>query len=217
MKFKIGDKVKFTGKTTEHKCCGNDLETDIKKYNNIFTIAYISKGYIEFEENRCWCINEYEIELVKEKQFTKADLKDGDIVTYRNGEKRTVIAKKLINSGGYIAKKLDNYTDELKDTISGINLDIVKIERPVKYEAIFERKEEVLDETEKRYLSNIIRPFKNKVQYIVKYDNPLRTEKEYLRIKLINDEEMNFPDFKKDSMYKGMKESKKYTLKKLGL
>ena len=82
---------------------------------------------------------------------------------------------------------------------------------------MFERKEEVLDETEKRYLSNIIRPFKNQVQYIVKYDNPLRTEKEYLRIKLINDEEMNFPDFKKDSMYKGMKEGKKYTLKKLGL
>ena len=100
---------------------------------------------------------------------------------------------------------------------NGKEYDIVKIERPVKYETVFERKEEILDEAEKKYLADVVRPFKNKVQYIVKYDNPLRTKKEYLRIKLINDGEMNFPDFKKDSMYKGMKEGKKYTLKKLGL
>ena len=71
MKFKIGDRVKFIGKTTEHRSYGNDLEADIKKYNNVFTIAYISEGYAEFEENRCWCIQENEIELVQEKNSQK--------------------------------------------------------------------------------------------------------------------------------------------------
>ena len=144
-------------------------------------------------------------------------MKDGDIVTYRNGDKRTVIAKKLINSGGYIAKKLDDYTDELKDRISGINLDIVKIERPVKYETVFERKEEILDEKEKRYLGNIIRPFKDKVKYIAKYDSSSLVKKEYLTVKMIIDEDLNFPYFEKGTIYKGMKENKKYTLKELGL
>lgn len=214
MKFKIGDKVKFIGKTTNHNSCSNDLEADIKKYNNIFTIAYISKSYIEFRENRFRCIGEDEIELVQEKQFTKADLKDGDIVTYRDGEKRTVIAKKLINSGGCIAKKLDNYTDELKDTISRTDLDIVKVERPVKYEAVFERKEEVLDETEKRYLSNIIRPFREKIKSIIKRTG---LDREFISIKLKNEEPINLPYFKEGTMYKEMKKAKEYKLKELGL
>ena len=33
----------------------------------------------------------------------------------------------------------------------------------------------------------------------------------------MNDADINFPYFEKDFMYKGMKESKKYTLKELGL
>ena len=217
MKFKVGDKVKFIGDTTKHFCFGKDLKADIKKYNNVFTIDYISEDYVEFKENRCWCIKEYEIELIQEKQFTKADLKNGDIVTYKNGDKRTVAAGNLINSGGYISKKLSQYTNDLKDTVIGKNLDIIKVERPVQYDTVFERKEEILDETEKKYLANVIRPFKNEVRYIVKYDNPLYSGKEYLRIKLKGDEEINFPDFKKDYMYKGMKENKKYTLKELGL
>lgn len=217
MKFKVGDRVKFIGKTTEHKSYGNDLEADIKKYNNVFTIAYISEGYAEFEENRCWCIQENEIELVQEKQFRKADLKNGDIVTYRNGAKRTVIAKKLINSCGCIVKELDDYTDELKDRILGIDLDIVKIEKPVKYETVFERKEEILDETEKRYLGNIIRPFKDKVKYVEKHKSLSHTEKEYLIIRMIDDDDISFPYFEKGTMYKGMEENKRYTLKELCL
>lgn len=213
MKFKIGDKVKFIGKTTNHNSCSNNLEADIKKYNNIFTIAYISKSYIEFRENRVWCIREDEIELVQEKQFTKADLKNGDIVTYRNGEKRTVVAEKLINSGGYIAKKLDNYTDELKDTISGTDLDIVKVERPIKYETVLERKEEILDETEKRYLASVIRPFRDKVKAIEKVSR----DKEFIEIQLKEEVSMMLPYFKKGTMYKGMKKDKEYTLKELGI
>ena len=217
MKFKVGDKVRFIGDATTHSCTGEDLKADIKKYNNIFTIGYISNSYVEFEENRIWCIEVYEIELIQENQFTKADLKDGDIVTYRNGRKRTVIAKNLINDNGCIAKKIDNYTEELKDTISGINLDIVKVERPVKYETLFERKEEILDETEKRYLANVIKPFRHNIKTIEKTIQIGDSSLCYLNILLKNNDMACLPNFKKNSMYKGMIEDKEYTLKELGI
>ena len=211
MKFKVGDKVKVIRCDMAGNWCKNigKIFTILRIDNDNGTHPYSLNGTPEF-------FGDNELELVK-NQFTKSDLKDGDIVTYRNGSKRTVISGSLINENGYISKYLRNYTDELKNTTSGEDLDIVKVERPVKYETMFERKEEILDETEKRYLANVIRPFKNEVRYIVKYDNPLYSGKEYLRIKLKGDEEINFPDFKKDYMYKGMKENKKYTLKELEL
>lgn len=209
MKFKVGDTVRVV-RCRAHKNCEN--------INTIGKIADIDTNRIfPYELEGCEEIfRDDELELVQEKQFTKADLKDRDIVIYRNGNKRTVISNNLIAEDGYIGKHLSEYNDELKAK-SYDGFDIVKVERPVKYETVFERKEEVLDAAEKRYLAGVIRPFRDKVEYIVKYDNPLKTEKEYLRIKIIDDAEINFPNFEKDFMYKGMKESKKYTLKELGL
>lgn len=211
MKFKIGDKVKVINCDSSGFAC--------KNIGKIFTITkindYWQHPYVLDEIGEIF--GDDELELVQEKQFHKADLKDGDIVTYRNGDKRTVIAKKLINSGGYTAKELDDYTDELKDRILGIDLDIVKVERPIKYETLFERKEEILDETEKKYLANIIRPFKNKVRYIEKCKSSLHTKKDYLTIRMIDDDDINFPYFENGTMYKGMEENKRYTLKELEL
>lgn len=73
----------------------------------------------------------------------------------------------------------------------------------------------ILDETEKRYLKSIIRPFKNKVNHISKedcYDGDC-----YISIELDDEEDINLPYFKKETMYNGMEENKKYTLKELEL
>lgn len=72
---------------------------------------------------------------------------------------------------------------------------------------------EILDEEEKKYLSNVIKPFRHKVEYIIKKDC---YPKEYISISL-PDENIGFPYFKKGTMYKGMEANKKYTLKELGL
>lgn len=157
---------------------------------------------------------ENELALV-EKQFTKSDLKDGDIVTYRNGDKRTVIAGNLINSNGYISKKLNQYTNELKDTVIGESLDIIKVERPVKYEIVFER-EEILDEIEKRYLTEVIRPFRRRIQFIQKRKE-ITEINPYIRIVCEDNDKLVFPYITDNSMYKGMEVNKKYTLKELGL
>lgn len=90
------------------------------------------------------------------------------------------------------------------------NCIVTKLVRP---QTLYEHKE-ILDEKEKKYLSAVIRPFKGKVDYIKKFDI---TGKEFIYIHLKNNEDIDFPYFKKGTMYKGMKLDKRYTLKELGL
>ena len=216
MKFKVGDKVKFIGEVANHRVHGENLQADIEKYNNRFTISRISTtGYVEFKENECWCIEFDEIELILEKQFTKSDLQNGDIVTYRDGRKKIVFEDKFYGSNHFVLLKY--YTEDLKDIDGEKENDIIKVERPVKYETVFERKEEILDETEKRYLASVIKPFKNKIETIEKTIKIGDSSLCYLIMLLKNNDMANLPNFKKNSMYKGMETNKKYTLKELGL
>ena len=71
---------------------------------------------------------------------------------------------------------------------------------------------EILDEKEKEYLSAVIRPFRDRIEYIKKMENI----REYITIYLKN-ERLYFPYFDKGTMYKGMELDKKYTLKELDL
>lgn len=73
---------------------------------------------------------------------------------------------------------------------------------------------EILDEEEKEYLSNVIKPFRDKVEYIVKETS---SNNEYITISIKDDSDLSFPNFKKGTKYKGMKEEKEYTLEELGL
>ena len=87
----------------------------------------------------------------------------------------------------------------------------------------------ILDREEKEYLSNIIKPFRNRILYIAKsetvktYDNPNPKIYECIYImykdstKKQNPYYMGFPHFEKGTMYKGMELDKEYTLEELGL
>ena len=92
-------------------------------------------------------------------------------------------------------------------------------ERFVKW--LFEDSEKpVLDEKERKYLSEVIRPFRKIVIGVCKHffseDN-----KQYISISVRNDsgfsEYINLPNFNSDTMYKGMKAEKWYSLQELGL
>ena len=74
----------------------------------------------------------------------------------------------------------------------------------------------VLDKKEKEYLAYVIRPFKDKIEYLYKKSH-LDNKNEWISIKMKDDEYVHFPSFKKDAMYKGMELDKKYTLEELGL
>ena len=86
-----------------------------------------------------------------------------------------------------------------------------------------EYKEHILDEEEKKYLSAVIKPFRDQVIYIKKIDMYLGCNKnaEYILGELGNEDDVvdtfSLPCFPKGSMYKGMETNKKYTLEELGL
>lgn len=84
-----------------------------------------------------------------------------------------------------------------------------------------EAKEPVLDEVERKYLYDVIKPFRNRVTAIAKYESTTWvTGKQFIRIQLLGEEcseFINLPWFKSNTMYKGMKLNKEYTLKELGL
>lgn len=80
---------------------------------------------------------------------------------------------------------------------------------------------QILDDAEKRYLSAVIRPFRDRVQYIAKiYADSMCAYKVNCYIFIhFNDGsgDMNFPVFQESDMYKGMKPDHAYTPEELGL
>ena len=75
---------------------------------------------------------------------------------------------------------------------------------------------DILDDVEKRYLSAVIRPFRKRVDSIIKISDPLGSAKEYIFIKL-DEDSFSLPYFKTGTMYQGMELEKVYTLEELGL
>lgn len=77
----------------------------------------------------------------------------------------------------------------------------------------------ILTEKEKEYLLSIIRPFRNRVEYISKHS--YRSKYEYIKIKYneIYDTSfsINLPCFEKGTMYTGMIKDKAYSLNELSL
>lgn len=79
---------------------------------------------------------------------------------------------------------------------------------------------EILNDAEKRYLGALIKPFRDKVEYICKYEDMFAHDwEEYIVISFKNDDydTIALPNFEEGTMYKGMEEGKLYTLKELGL
>ena len=83
---------------------------------------------------------------------------------------------------------------------------IVKIPKPI------------LDEKEKEYLSNVIKPFRNRVIDIIKHERDYGYQ--FLTITARGydgNTVIFFPNFKTGAMYRSMQIGKRYTIKELGL
>ena len=84
---------------------------------------------------------------------------------------------------------------------------------------IIRKPRSILDPAEKKYLGNIIKPFRDRIVWIKKIDSPIQNY-EYIKI-CYHDHNytivLNFPDFKVGKMYKGMETNRQYTLEELGL
>ena len=129
-------------------------------------------------------------------------LKAGDLITFVDGSKTIIGIGK--NGDGLTIEEIERHYD----------VKIKEVVRPRDYLKVYTRNK-ILDEAEKRYLKAVIRPFKYKVTSIEKVIG--YTNDYYIRINLKNDDNASLPYFKKNTMYKGMKIDKEYTLKELGL
>lgn len=105
----------------------------------------------------------------------------------------------------------DNYC--WQSTKYFLNKDISKVKIP-KYDNYIPPKP-ILDDKEKEYLSNVIRPFRNKIQFIHKVK--WGSKGEYISMVLKDEDFIEFPAFKKGTMYKGMELDKEYSLEDLRL
>lgn len=213
MKFKVGDKVR-------DNIFGNGRV--IEKNKNSILVQFFKKDYRlhsgttgengPYESKTCLWYNEETRELEK-LDYTYEDLKKLPIGTKITFGNNLTLIKTRYN-------KLENdmvlaYIDELADLQDYRYGKIIKIEEP-KYETVYEAEKEILDEVEKKYLSTVIRPFKRRIKTITK-SNKLISDKAYIKIYLKNNDMSCLPDFDTNTMYKGMKADKEYTLKELGL
>ena len=203
MKFKIGDKVKFVKKV--------ELHSGKVKLGNIYKIENVGFGYcMPYRIENGEYFNEEELELAE--------------YTYENLKKSPIGTKITFESGKVLVKtregRFENYIDYthieyLKNLKNNSHGKIIKIEEPT-YETVYEYKPEILDETEKRYLKNFIRPFKDSVETIRRLYSPTK-KKDYIQIRYKDDRPTNLPYFERDTMYKKMEINKNYTLEELGL
>lgn len=207
-KFKIGDRVKSILKNEYHGV----RYGDIGKVQEDSCVPYVRWDRI----GEIVAFNEENLI----KFYTYEDLKKAPIgikITFQNGylikfDKERVYG--VIN-GIYYNGNIDYIILFLKGKVTDERFGkIIKIEEPI-YQTVYEHKEEILDEAEKRYLKAVIRPFRARMKYIMKEDINYAT-KEYIRIDL-GREMINLPKFDSGSMYKGMKLNKGYTLEELGL
>ena len=79
-----------------------------------------------------------------------------------------------------------------------------------------ECKETILTDEEKTYLSSVIKPFRDKVRYILKISDD-DWAKEYIIMFTNELGNVTLPRFDKNTMYKGMKLDRYYELEELGL
>lgn len=200
MEFNIGDKVRVVRCRTHLNCeYNNTIGKIIGIVVNNRRYPYELEGVDEF-------FRENELELVQERQFTKTDFKKGDKCTLKNGA--------VIFFGQECNYRFNNLDEQLRYACND-NASIVKVERPTHYKTVFERKEEVLDETERKYLADVIRPFRDKVKYIYK-GQEWGNINEFIHIELKKDA-LDLPYFTAGTMYKGMETDRNYTLEELGL
>lgn len=208
MRYKVGDRVKYVKKIIHHNVVTG----------GIFTITHIDENNQSFQYlaeskkgNKQW----FKEEEIQKVEYTYKDLEKASIgtkLTFEDGEVLVKDDKDIFENSGYVRNIL-----ELNNFKSRILGKIIKIEEPT-YETVYEYKPEILDEVEKKYLSNVIRPFRENVRFITKRRYWIdSTEYNDISICIINNSNIVLPKFIANKMYKGMEIEKTYTLEELGL
>lgn len=214
--FEVGDRVrvkkdiivdkfynswKFNKDMVEFK--GRILTIDKKRYSKEFYIKEDSHMFI-------WTLG-----MLEKVEYTYEDLVKSPIGTKVFFERNNVLFK--TNEDVYEDEEFYRNNEDLKrlkDNVGSCILGkIIKVEEPT-YKTVYENKE-ILDDIEKEYLRNIIKPFRDRVKAISLITSG---SKGYCYINIeLKDENIYLPNFEINTMYKGMKPEKEYGLEELGI
>lgn len=224
MKFNVGDNVKIVDEgevySTYNRWIGKHVPS---KYTSFWargiepsksdTYTIIACGnhedypssmlyYIQNDNTKqCFIICEEGIEMISENKIT----------TYIKS-----IGQDLIDRADDITRNIKNvrsitiHSDITPDTILNYSIDTKYI---VPIAVSFDCDDDILDDIEKNYLKGVIKPFRDRIKWIVK---KRISHGEYIRIEL-EDDYTPLPIFENGTMYKNMEIDKEYTLKELGL
>ena len=216
MKFKVGDRVRVR-KDLEYGNFYGGVRVNDEMVNNkgkVLTIIGIdNRTYLVEGSTWFWTDEMFENKV----DYTYEDLKKSPIgtkVMFENGKILIKLSDKRYDNEVYWREESD--LEKMKDIVGNFGK-IIKIEEPT-YTTVYGAKVEILDEAEKRYLRDVIRPFRDRVRSIEKFI--FSTGRAKIGITVKNDDSywyINLPPFKKDTMYKNMEEDKEYTLEELGL
>ena len=99
-------------------------------------------------------------------------------------------------------------SNAIGDLLTG-KYEIVKLSKPI------------LTEKEKEYLSAVIKPFRDRILHIYKFElsgyEGIGIDLKFPKVEKNNEDAMTLPSFEIGTMYKGMELYKDYTLEELGL
>ena len=158
-KFKVGDRVRIRSWESMAMEFGLNLFGSIECHcyfvdemkdlcGRTATIVKIDNRKVELGE---WSNNEntgwdFSTDMLEPVSFKKCNLQNGDILTDRSGDKSLYYRGELY---GDTILDLNNLNDDLtaNSTLYTENADIINVERPVKFETVFERNEEIKEMT----------------------------------------------------------------------
>lgn len=188
MKYKVGDKVRVRKDLVVDRTYDNDcfFIDEMKEYRGrAATIMRVTHA------------NHYKLDIDNKRNFWTNGMLEPIKEKQQRGQQTVE----------YNSKRYD-VVEEVK-YVCGMTKDYDK--------ALFlrEHKEQILDEVEREYLRNVIKPFRDKVEYIQRY---IRANgKIFITISIKDEYPINFPNLTDTTMYRGMKPNKEYTAERLGL
>ena len=121
---------------------------------------------------------------------------------------------------GYYVNDYDRICNESEDAILEHGNSLLNNEGVLLHWLQSKHHEQILDDAERRYLSAVIKPFRDRVKSICKvnYLGVSSSGYQYIFITLSDGSyNIDLPIFKRDTMYKGMKPAKDYTPEELDL
>lgn len=197
MRYKVGDKVRVRKDLVAYKeyiCDGKLVRTN-------GTMAHMKGKILTIKK-----INEVDKDyMVKENEWHWNDEMFEPVITNWDKVKEEMVLKKGVAMGDIVCQAIRRM--KKVENCFGTNCKICYewLKQPYKEPSI-------LDEAEKKYLSDVIRPFRCKIYGITKHTGTLG---EYIIISINDDANVIFPYFKEGTMYKGMELNKEYTLDEL--